>query len=107
MRKKKASNKNYQCHHEPCTACGEFYLQRCYHHVVTQRRGGSDGEHNLMPLCARHHSEVHSCGLRRFSERHGNVQAWLTRKGWSFNEALQAWNNPSEHGGAKENLRTG
>lgn len=49
-----------------CLAC--VYPADHAHHVVTRGAGGSDL--TAVPLCAKHHSEIHNIGTDTFSERY-------------------------------------
>lgn len=54
------------------------------HHIKSKGSGGDDVESNLMPLCARHHHEIHSIGLTEFSEKYNSVVHWLVAHSWEF-----------------------
>lgn len=84
---------SYQTH-EPCTACGDFYAQRCLHHIKTRKSGGSDQPFNLMPLCLKHHTEVHAIGLMKFSQKYKAVRSWLLAMGWEVDQFLNKWVHP-------------
>ncbi len=36
------------------------------HHIKTKGSGGDDVDDNLIPLCASHHAEIHSTGIKAF-----------------------------------------
>lgn len=38
------------------------------HHIKTKGSGGDDVDGNLISLCASHHAEIHSMGIRVFLE---------------------------------------
>jgi 5-methylcytosine-specific restriction endonuclease McrA len=69
----------------PCVACGErkdgFV---CFHHVKSRGAGGSDESHNLMPLCAWCHTEVHKIGTLAFAKKYKSVNNWLIKNGWEL-----------------------
>ena len=92
----KTKRKSYQCHNEPCYACGTWNVQRCYHHLITRKNLGPDEKWNLLPLDAKHHQEVHQIGLRRFARKYPGVMAWLTGHGWQFDEYSQKWLSPNQ-----------
>jgi predicted HNH restriction endonuclease len=54
----------------------------CYHHVKTRKSGGTDEPHNLMPLCAWCHVEIHKIGLVSMSQKYESVNNWLINNGW-------------------------
>jgi 5-methylcytosine-specific restriction endonuclease McrA len=51
------------------------------HHIVSRKAGGHDLEHNLMPLCRGHHTEVHKIGLVTFSDKYEVVKEFLIGHG--------------------------
>ena len=56
---------------KPCLACGHFLVD--LHHVKTRGAGGCDSSFNLMPLCRKHHTEVHTIGITSMSEKYTRV----------------------------------
>lgn len=70
------------------------------HHVITRAHGGCDVAENLMPLCWKHHREVHSTGLARFSQEYRVVHDWLEFGGWAFNGVT--WEEPISVYGREE-----
>ena len=62
------------------------------HHVITKGHGGGDVPQNVMPLCVKHHQEVHR-GLTAFSERYQVAKDWLYGAGWTFNGVT--WEEPA------------
>lgn len=71
-----------------CLICGS---KADRHHVKTRKSGGSDEEHNLMPICRSHHVEVHKTGMRLFANKYFEVKVWLMDNGWEFNEVKKKW----------------
>lgn len=65
----------------PCVICGEPNTEA--HHVKTRGSGG--GDTYAVPLCARHHREIHSIGIDTFQAKH-NINIWqelfLIAKAW-------------------------
>jgi hypothetical protein len=61
------------------------------HHVKSVGSGGHDLETNVIPLCRKHHTEIHAIGLNRFSEKYAKVSVWLSRNGWSYNSNCNRW----------------
>lgn len=59
----------------PCMACGITPSQA--HHVTTVGAGGGDIPENLMPLCAKHHSEWHTAGPSVMVKKYPSVYHWL------------------------------
>jgi hypothetical protein len=79
----------------PCLVCLEAGENRvCLHHIKTRKSGGGDEAFNLMPLCLRHHNEVHALGLPRFSEKHPAVKTWLTDFDWDRCPITNKWVHP-------------
>lgn len=77
----------------PCTACGESYQDRCFHHVRHRGSGGCNFIWNLMPLCLSHHSEVHCIGLTSFSIKYDSIDEWLNLHAWEFDKVCNKWRN--------------
>lgn len=84
---------------EPCLACGEArdgYV--CYHHLNSQGSGGPDELWNFMPLCFKHHTEVHKISLNKFITKYPDAQIvlWLTHRNWEFCILRNKWFHPVE-----------
>jgi hypothetical protein len=84
---------------EPCIACNESrdgYV--CFHHLNSRGSGGSDNEWNLMPLCSKHHTEIHKIGLLKFISKYpeAHIGAWLRHRGWEFVAFINKWIRPVE-----------
>ncbi len=71
-----------------CLVCG---CESEKHHIKTRGAGGDDSEYNLMDLCRIHHTEVHSLGLTTFANKYEQVNKWLLKYNWEFNEFLNKW----------------
>lgn len=55
---------------------------RCHpHHVVSRGAGGHDLAANVMPLCFKHHREIHSVGTLTMAKRYAVVKDWLIAAG--------------------------
>lgn len=75
---------------QPCIACGESYLDRCFHHIKTRGSGGTDDSYNLMPLCFLCHTEIHLIGMVKMADRvnqfgdyrHKQMRKWLLDNEW-------------------------
>jgi hypothetical protein len=69
--KKNEINNEYRNHIRDFPCC---VLKDCFgivhaHHVTTKGAEGKD-EANLVPLCAKHHSEIHLMGRNSFKEKY-------------------------------------
>lgn len=64
--------------------------QFCLHHIKTRGSGGSDSENNQMPLCAKHHTEVHKIGLNTFAKKYRKVEIFLKRT-HEFDNFINKW----------------
>lgn len=62
------------------------------HHVITKAAGGHDVPENLMPLCWKHHREIHIQGLLWFSNQYPVSKDWLDIGGWTI--AGEEWHEP-------------
>ena len=68
----------------PCLACGAN-PPSVVHHIKTRKSGGRDYEWNLMPLCIRHHNEVHKMGSVSFVRKHEHIWFdYLKPLGWEI-----------------------
>jgi hypothetical protein len=69
------------------------------HHIKSVGSGGHDIETNVIPLCRKHHTEVHAIGLNRFSNKYAKIAVWLSKNGWSFNPSNNKWSFDNNTGG--------
>lgn len=79
----------------------EYHSMRCLacnriggvvaHHIKSKKSGGDDVRENLMPLCQRHHREVHDRGLKEFSIKYLGVKNFLLSNGWEFDKFKNRW----------------
>lgn len=65
-------------------------LEACHgpvdkHHIKTRKSGGSDEPFNLIPLCRKHHTEIHQIGSVTFIEKY-HLQEIFAAKGWTIVE---------------------
>lgn len=67
-----------------CIICGREEVDVC--HVKTRASGGGDHLYNMFAACRRHHSEQHTFGLKKFSDKYFMFFAWLSNNGWYFDE---------------------
>lgn len=74
---------------------GCYIGQDCYgkivaHHLNTVGAGGDDIVDNLVPLCRKHHTEIH-WGLSKFVENHPKFLNWLqAHNRWDLIDKIQA-----------------
>jgi len=83
----------------PCLACNESrdgYI--CFHHLTTRGSGGNDHAWNLMPLCFKHHTEIHKIGLLKFISKYpdSKIDSWLINHKWEFVTFINKWIRPIE-----------
>lgn len=68
---------------KPCFICG--LLPSVAHHLKSKGSGGPDKIWNLIPLCKKHHTEIHKIGfVEMFFTRHPGLMPKLNKVGWSF-----------------------
>lgn len=65
-----------------CVICGIFPCDPC--HIKSVGSGGPDEHWNLMSLCRVHHTEQHSIGFYKMSEKYPFFKQTLGEKGWTF-----------------------
>lgn len=53
-------------------------------HIDAKGGGGHDAEWNLVQMCRSHHTEQHTLGWYRFSQKYSVMKIVLERKGWMF-----------------------
>ena len=83
--------KNYRSL-EPCLVCGERGENKVtYHHIKSRKSGGGDEIWNLMPLCLRHHNEIHSKGTTSFVKKY-SLETFMTDFGWE--KSMDKWYHP-------------
>lgn len=78
-------------HDTRCVVCSR--VGAVAHHVKSKGSGGPDESWNLMNLDNIHHTEVHTIGLTKFSEKYASVKRWLLANDWEFNENKNKWEN--------------
>lgn len=86
----------FEAHGKSCIACGltgEGMVT--FHHVHTRGSGGTNHENNLMPLCFKHHEQIHRYALSKFVGIFPSVKNWLLYHGWHIN-GFGKWRGPSE-----------
>lgn len=47
------------------------------HHLKSRGAGGGDTLDNLMPLCFKHHQEIHRIGRSMFAAKYQAARGWL------------------------------
>lgn len=74
-----------------CAACGKYGCDP--DHLVTKGSGGGDLDHNIMPVCRRHHAEKGQIGMIAMSEKYPRYKNWLISHGWYICEVRNKWVN--------------
>ena len=72
---------------QPCVVCGECRDEYVtFHHVLSQKAHPElrYEKFNLMPLCQRHHVNVHAMGANKFAQKYKEAAAWFKSNGWDF-----------------------
>lgn len=54
-----------------CEICGS---PAEVHHIITRGSGGTDHKDNLLNLCRKHHTEIHTIGRESFSSKYEVVR---------------------------------
>ena len=67
----------------PCVACRKRQNGVVAHHIKSRGAGGDDIYVNLMPLCPKHHAEIHTIGLTMFVSKY-QLKEFMYERGWRF-----------------------
>lgn len=62
---------------QSCLICNKSPVD--VHHLTTKGAGGDDVESNLVPICRKHHSELHQYGLGKFSWKYPRIKEFLVK----------------------------
>jgi len=79
----------YRSEELTCIACSQQGVD--LHHIKTRGAGGCDSYFNLMPLCRKHHTEVHKIGMRKFARTYARVRFWLVNNNWEIDPFMCRW----------------
>ena len=80
----------------PCTSCGIEGLNE-FHHVQHRSQMGPNEPHNLMALCRKCHTRIHSLGKVNMANRFPSVKQWFLDNNWFLDESSMRW----KHEGVK------
>lgn len=77
----------------PCLICGGVGE---VHHLLTRKAWPEyrDSEFNLVPMCRKHHSEVHSYGMTKMGTKYPLFEVALKHRGWFYSEEEKKWKAP-------------
>lgn len=91
MKPKRIENKELlkKYHKKPCVVCGSIPSDP--HHLKSRGAGGDDVETNLIALCRKCHSLIHSIGLTQFVELYETMTEILYSKGWVYDNNFRRW----------------
>ena len=82
---------------DTCLACNLIHID--YHHVKSRGAGGCDGKHNLMPLCRRHHVQIHKLGLNNMVSNYSKIRLFLYTHGYEYDEIRNKYYYPIKSDG--------
>jgi hypothetical protein len=69
---------------KPCIVCNESSDGKvCYHHIKSRKSGGCDSDFNLLPLCLKHHNEIHQYGRNYFIKQY-RLEDWMLNNNWYY-----------------------
>jgi predicted restriction endonuclease len=77
-----------------CLVCGSTNSVSG-HHLKSRGSWGPDVPQNLVPLCFKHHTEVHKSGLVSFAEKFAVIKLFLQTNNWTMCPLRQRWVNSS------------
>lgn len=81
-------NKMKEAREIPCVCCGGVSE---YHHIKSIKSGGTDDEHNLLPVCRATHQLIHQHGLSYVAIMHINIKGWLLSMGYEKCDLRKKW----------------
>ena len=61
------------------------------HHIKSFKSGGECTHENMLPLCTKHHAEIHTIGLNSFAKKYETVKQQLKWKRWQYDGFMQKW----------------
>lgn len=76
----------------PCTVGFNCLGDVVPHHIKTKKTGGPDIIENIMPLCVKHHNEIHNLKTSKFIKDYA-LESYMRKKGWLFDEFTKKWWN--------------
>lgn len=62
---------------QPCICCSKHPSDP--HHLTSRGASGDDTEDNLLPLCRKHHTEIHQIGLKSMCWKFPKIKEWLVK----------------------------
>lgn len=78
LKKNPKALKEFKKKYPKCIICNK---PQHTHHKTTRGAGGADKENNLMPLCLKHHNELHTIGKKTFRKKYKfQIENWEGRK---------------------------
>lgn len=74
---KRVVNKKYlkEMSLRSCLLCGGGPCSP--HHMTTKGSGGGDSHNNIIPLCIKHHREIHDIGIFTMIDKYNILLNWL------------------------------
>lgn len=61
----------------PCAAMIGCFGEVCAHHIKTKGSGGDDVPYNLIPLCMKHHEEIHKTSIIRMAVEYPGIHNYI------------------------------
>jgi len=61
------------------------------HHLTTRGSGGTDAEHNMIPVAQVFHQMFHNKGTNYMAVKFPAVLSWLKQNGWEYCPVLCKW----------------
>lgn len=60
------------------------------HHIWRRKSGGTDDNWNLIPLCRKHHTEIHTLGEVTSCVKYESYHQAKIERGWEY-DILSGW----------------
>ena len=74
----------------PCCICGSRKMVSGHHVISFKSRPDLDIDENIIPLCFKHHREIHDNGRNTFINKYA-IQDMLFNRGFEFDTFTERW----------------
>lgn len=71
-----------------CQCCGKDFEKLDTHHIRSKGAGGKDETFNLIDVCRKCHTEIHSKGYFSMCSNNATLLIELNKRGWTLQKVL-------------------